>query len=322
MSHVIQPRARGRSTTTHPNIDAAVRHVDEAIATLATSQHGVATYAQLRDLGLSKRAIVARARRGLLHRRHPRVYFVGHRRTDFIAETVAATMALPDRAAACGRCAASLFGLYDRGTPVIEVVSTRRHRPLEGATVRWTRSLPDDELTTWRDIRITTPARTIVDLAEYCTEHQVAFAIHEARRLRLMTLRELRRIAQRHRTRRGARILAEAIRLHKAGSAGTRSDGEDELLRMLLEAGVPMPQVNVRVATGRGHVECDFYWPELRINVELDGSEHVLPSRRTKDAMRDQRLSRAGVEVVRFTPGFMVAAVELIKRRFESLESA
>ncbi|MCW2921946.1 MAG: hypothetical protein JWL76_1820 [Thermoleophilia bacterium] len=304
-----------------PQPSAATGHIDKAIAELALPQHGAIRYDQLIALGLSKHGIASRARRGVLHRRHPQVYFVAYRRSDFLAETSAALLAMTGVAAVCGRCAAAHYGIYDRGGSIVEVVSTMRQRLLDNVTIRWTRSLPDDELSIWRDLQITTPARTIIDLAEYCTEHQVAFAIHEARRLRLMRLAELTRLQMRHRSRHGAAILRRAIELHLAGSVGTRSGGEDELLARFRAAGIPVPRINMRVATGRGHVECDFYWPELKLNIELDGREHRLPARSRKDEARDRKLARVGIEVVRFTPAFMDAAVDTVAARFAALRA-
>lgn len=291
-------------------------HSDHAIADIASRHHGSITHAQLRELGLSDRAIKSRCDRGFLHRQHPRVYFVGHRRSDHLALAAAAVRAVTGVGAASGRCAAALMGYYDRGAPITEVVSTARHRPLQGATVHWTRQLPDDEIMTWRGIQVTTPARTIVDLADSLTEYQVAFAIHEARRLRVLKLAELLRIAARHTSRHGAGTLARAIALHRSGSAGTRSHAEDAFVLRCVRAGIPLPQVNVRVPTGRGHVECDFYWDDILLNVEIDGGEHRLPARQRKDGIRDAKLMRTGVEVARFPPGFLDAAIELVQDRF------
>jgi very-short-patch-repair endonuclease len=55
----------------------APRSVDEAIARLAATQHGVVSRAQLRDLGLGDAAIT-RVAAGRLHRLHTAVYAVGH----------------------------------------------------------------------------------------------------------------------------------------------------------------------------------------------------------------------------------------------------
>jgi very-short-patch-repair endonuclease len=45
----------------------------------------------------------------------------------------------------------------------------------------------------------------------------------------------------------------------------------------------------------------DFYAPELRLAVELDGDVHETPKRKAADARRQRRLEEMGVQVVRIT---------------------
>jgi very-short-patch-repair endonuclease len=45
----------------------------------------------------------------------------------------------------------------------------------------------------------------------------------------------------------------------------------------------------------------DFYCPEARLNVELDGFMHGHPTRRQADAQRDGFLSKRGIRVLRFS---------------------
>jgi very-short-patch-repair endonuclease len=44
----------------------------------------------------------------------------------------------------------------------------------------------------------------------------------------------------------------------------------------------------------------DFYCPEARLNIELDGFMHGLPLRRQADASRDAWLQQQGIRVLRF----------------------
>jgi len=45
----------------------------------------------------------------------------------------------------------------------------------------------------------------------------------------------------------------------------------------------------------------DFYCHEVRLNVELDGSQHYTEEGKAHDAIRDRYLQQQGIEVVRFS---------------------
>jgi very-short-patch-repair endonuclease len=78
----------------------------------------------------------------------------------------------------------------------------------------------------------------------------------------------------------------------------TRSNPERLLRRLASEAGLPEPQVNVRIL---GH-ERDFAWPPLRLAVEVDGHAfHAPRGAREVDHARDAELVLAGWRVLRFT---------------------
>lgn len=285
------------------------------IAALASPCHGIVSRDELLTLGMSPSQIQRWVQCGRLHRIHPRAYAVGHSALSFDGLVMAAQKSVGGDATAAARCAALLLGFYDRGRPLVELVSTRRHRGLDDVALRFTRNLPDGDVVRLGPLRVTTVARTIVDLAEYLTSHQVASAIHEARRLRLVRLDVIQRIADMHMTRHGMPVLRRALELHRGGSAGTRSPAEDEFLLMLLDAGVPEPCVNVHVHVGRRKYELDFAWPEIRLNIEVDGGEHDLPSRKLKDEQRDERLQAAGWTVVRIPPSFLDAGLDIALAR-------
>lgn len=45
----------------------------------------------------------------------------------------------------------------------------------------------------------------------------------------------------------------------------------------------------------------DFYCPELRLAIELDGSQHYQPDHQRYDQHRDAFLASSGIHVIRFT---------------------
>ena len=77
-----------------------------------------------------------------------------------------------------------------------------------------------------------------------------------------------------------------------------RSPGEVDLLALIREAGLPEPLTNVVVA---GEL-VDFYWPEHRLVVEVDGRRwHGLQRDMESDRQKDIRLTLAGLRPVRYT---------------------
>src|ERR1051326_2586283 len=47
----------------------------------------------------------------------------------------------------------------------------------------------------------------------------------------------------------------------------------------------------------------DIYFPNLKLAIEVDGTQHSEPKKRQHDAIRDQHLRDRGIEVWRYTAG-------------------
>ncbi len=59
--------------------------------------------------------------------------------------------------------------------------------------------------------------------------------------------------------------------------------------------------VKFRRQHGIGHYIVDFYCPEWKLVVELDGDSHFYPEAQTADTKRDSYLQSLGLRVLRFT---------------------
>ncbi|MCB0877443.1 MAG: type IV toxin-antitoxin system AbiEi family antitoxin domain-containing protein [Thermoleophilia bacterium] len=289
--------------------------IDQRIASVAARQRGMLTMRQLRACGLSTSAITKRVAAGRLHRIHPGVYAIGHCALDFEDRAMAAVL-WSRRGVACGRTTARLFGFYDRGRSTIEVLSTTRLRPLDDVAVRFSRRVPERDITCVRGIATSTPARSIAELSDDLTRFQLANAIHEMRRLRLATREDVERVAAEHLHRRGHPVIAGALLLHDRGSSGTLSGAEDRALHLVQAAGFPEPLVNVRIRLGRRQCRIDLRWPELRLCVEIDGPEHDLPRQQRIDAERDAALRALGYQVIRIPVAFVEGIVEILEPYF------
>jgi hypothetical protein len=94
----------------------------------------------------------------------------------------------------------------------------------------------------------------------------------------------------------GGPLLREVLGEH--GPLFTRSEAEVRFLGLIERAGLPVPQVNSRVA---GY-EVDFHWPEAGLVVEVDGFAYHSSARVfEQDRIRDGDLTGAGLRVIRVT---------------------
>jgi very-short-patch-repair endonuclease len=157
--------------------------------------------------------------------------------------------------------------------------------------VHHARSSALGERTRRLDLPVTTPLRTLVDVAAAPGAHSLARVVEEAQLRRLVSGAQLLAVTNRP----GATALRDAVRLEPSM---TRSEAERRLLALVERAGLPRPRTNVRVA---GH-EVDALWPRERLIAEVDG--YAFHSSRVafeRDRLRDSDLQLAGHTVLRLT---------------------
>lgn len=259
---------------------------DAWIAELATRQHGVVAWFQLRDAGITRGFVDFRLAEGRLHIIHRGVYAVGHRAVSTQGRLLAAVLALGPHAVLSHRSAGEHWSLLlDTGSAVHVTVPGRgtlaRRR---GIIVHRT---PEVDATTLDAIPVTTVARTLLDLAASVPRRTLDRAIERAEVLRLFDLSALEPLLAERRP--GVAALRAA--LAEYDDAPTRSELERRFLELCAEHGLPRPLVNVPVA---GHT-VDFLWPEQRVILETDGLEwHSARGARARDHERDADLVLAG----------------------------
>ena len=252
------------------------------------------TTAQLVQAGLGSSAISKRAANGRLHRRYTGVYAVGQPRLSQHGEWMAAILACGRGSYLASLNAAVHTKLWRRRVTGIDVLAPR-NRNLPGVRVRTYRHLDRRDVTVRAGIPTTTVPRTLVDLSDLLTPHQLANVIHEAAFRKLFDERAVRAAMTRANGRHNLHVLEQALALNAAGSAGTRSDLEDRFLALTSKSGLPEPLVNTKVQG----IEVDFHWPGLDLVVEVDGPGHTRPRTKREDDERDGRLRAAGLTVRR-----------------------
>lgn len=264
------------------------------IAALAAAQHGVVSLAQLLEAGLREEQIRSRVRRGRLHRIHRGVYAVGHPRLALPGRLWAAVLATGGPLS--HRTAAAAWDLMPWPAGPIDVTPTRHREHVAGLRVHRSRTLSLDDIT--RDpqhgLPVTTPSRTIIDLADVLTPHRLERVCHRAQQLNLLDARTLSPPPGRR-----SRALSKALAtLARAEPQITRNDAEEAFLEIVADLGLPAPLVNEPF----GPYIPDFRWPQLDLIVEIDGrGTHLTPAAFEDDRERDARLLVAGQRVLRFT---------------------
>lgn len=269
------------------------RRIDEAIAALASRQHGVVARRQLIALGLGRRAIAHRLECGRLHLIHRGVYAVGHPVLSVRGRWMAAVLAAGPGAVLSHRSAAALWAVRWTERADIEVTAPRQVEPRPGLHPHRA-VLSADEVTVVDGIPTTTPARTLLDLAAVVSRQALERALDEAEMLRLPGPHEL---LDRYPGRRGAATLRTVL-LTSRSPTPTRTELEDRFLTFLDDWGFDRPDVN-SIIEG---LEVDAVWREARLIVELDGfATHGTRRGFERDRERDRRLTAAGWRVIRLT---------------------
>lgn len=275
--------------------------IDQAIAALASRQHGIASVSQLLALGLNRQRISRRVAAGRLHRVHRGVYAVGHTALSREARWMAAVLAAGSDAALSHRSAAVFWKIWRGGEHSTEVVAPCQRTDRWNVRVHSTRRLDRNDVVRRNGIAVTSPERTIIDLAEVLEPHQLANVMHEAAHRRLLNIRRLRAAVARMVGRARLAIVKQALKLYLGGSVGTRSTLEDTCLALLRDNGIDAPDVNRRVTAGARTYELDFCWPRQRLCLEVDGHGHRRPRTRAADEERDAVLRAHGYHVIRVT---------------------
>jgi very-short-patch-repair endonuclease len=275
------------------------------IADLAERQHGVIATAQLYSLGLSETQVGTRVRNGWLHRLHRGVYAVGHRPLTRESRWMAAVLACGTDALLSHRAAAELWqirqskgGSHVPGVIDVTIPSQRGVLRRPGLVLHRIPTLQREESSIRNGIPVTTPVRTLFDLAALLPRRQLERTIDEAQRLGLCGQTELEGIVELHAGRQGAGALGRVLESHQAGSTITRSELEERFLALCRKHRLPQPEVNVPMLD----YVLDFLWRGAALVVEVDGhASHGTRGAFQADRDRDGRLAVAGYRVLRFT---------------------
>ncbi len=155
--------------------------------------------------------------------------------------------------------------------------------------------------------RVTSPARTVVDLAR-SVGLEAATVAGDAALAAGLSVAEIEDVLANAGRRPG---IAKARHVLALLDGRSESPGESRSRLALIRAGLPAPELQHEVRDGRGRVvaRCDFAWPERRTIGEFDGrikyGRLLRPGRNTEDVLfreklREDLLRDLGWQVVRW----------------------
>jgi very-short-patch-repair endonuclease len=268
-----------------------------SIAQIAAGQHGMVTRAQLREAGVGKRAIARFLDDGWLLRRHVGVYQLGVFAGPFGPEQ-AALLACGPRAVLGHWTSIGVFELGPRGNRPVEILlpgGLAGQRP--GIRPHRATALPACDVVLRHGLRVTTPARTLLDLAASTPRAVLERLTEEAQVQKLASTAELLAVIERGARRPGVRKLRAVVDLLDEPLL-TRSEAERRLIALCRAAALPLPRTNVRLAGW----EVDAVWNAQRLVVEVDGFKyHGTHPSFERDRRKDADLTLAGYRVLRLT---------------------
>jgi hypothetical protein len=277
--------------------------VDGRMDALVGTQHGVASRAQLHDLGLTVSAVRHRLRIGRLHEVEDGVYRLsGAVVTPKMLAMAAVLGGGPDAVLSHGS-AAGLLGIpgFSIEPIVITVPRTRRRRGR--GTVEQSLALFPHHCRVVDGIPCTSIARTIFDLCGTVHPKKAERTLDTELARRRVTQPALWRVLDdlAVQGRAGVVLLRSLLMARGPRYVPPESELEAEFIRLVTEHGLPAPARQIDLGNADEWVgRVDFVWREQRLVVEVDGaaSHDGLVDRR-RDAERDAALTAEGWTVVR-----------------------
>jgi hypothetical protein len=181
------------------------------------------------------------------------------------------------------------------------IIDTNR-RSAAGVHI-WEERIDDDEIGVVDGMRVTTSARTALDLTRRYPLGVAVAAVDALAQAAELKLADVELLVDRYQGRRGMKAARAALALVDGGA---QSPKETWLRLLFVSAGFPRPQTQIVVRNEWGWPEAylDMGWEEIKVAVEYDGDQHRSSrAQHVKDIRRlellDQRYGWLLVRVVR-----------------------
>ena len=278
---------------------------DEVWATLtamAAAQHGLVSADQCREAGCSPRALEHAVARNRLVRYRRRVYLVAGTPPSAYQPMLAACLATGPGSVASHLSAAWLWDFDRVRADHLEVTTLLAGaRRLAGVRTHTTAMMVGTDIDVAHGVPVTSPARTAIDVAAYLSPMLLARFVDHVRRRGHAHIDDIARHLDMlgGRGRAGTRRLRAIVAERLEGLDPGDNQREVEVVRRLMELGVPRPEQGHQAVCGRRVFVLDAAWPAAKVALEHDGFDPHGTDRTTFDAdkERDLLLREAGWEV-------------------------
>ena len=230
---------------------------------------------------------------------HPDVYISPEAEVTAITRAKAAFLWTGRNGVVAGQSAAALNKAkwVDAHQPA-EVLWRNRRSP-RGIRV-WSDEVGSDEIEVVNGIRVTTPARTALDIACRYPRDRAVAAIDSLSRATHLKMAAVDLLVERHKGRRGIRHARKVLELVDPGAESPR----ETWLRLLVtrhDFPPPKTQIPVRNEYGELIAVLDMGWEEIKLALDYEGDHHRAPSRFNKDIRRHDEVTELGWTDIRVT---------------------
>lgn len=252
---------------------------------LAEYQHGVVLTRQLRERGVTEAALSRLASSQLLVPIRRGAWCAGRRPSEWQKTVAVGLLAGPDAALSHGTAARihRFPGMPPESPPEVSVRYPRGLN-MAGVTVHRVERLDPSDVQLYRGVPVTTPARTLVDLAGTLAPRQLARAFDEGLIARSVAAGAVGGALDRTSPRRGARLLRSLVD-ERLGRSHPDSALEARVIGVL--APLQPFEVHHQLILGGELVIVDIAWPADRAALECDG--WAIHSRSRTKFDRDRR---------------------------------
>lgn len=270
----------------------------QRVTAIAEGQRGCVARRQLLAAGITPGAIGRMVAQGLLRREHLGVYSVLGGVVPLARET-AALLACGERAVLSHASAARVWGVISdpHGPVEITLASPGMGRRRPGIRLHRSGNLLLRDVRTREGLPLTSPARTLLDLAGCLDSRSLERALDEALVVRKLASRsQIMDVLDRAGGHGGAFLLRTLVTRRK--STITHSEAERRCLELIRRAGLPEPRTQVRIAG----FTVDLLWPDHRVVFEIDGYRfHTSRFAFDRDRRKDAALKAAAYDPNRLT---------------------
>jgi hypothetical protein len=237
--------------------------------------------------------------RSQFRRLHPDVYQSRDAELTAVTRAKAAYLWSGRQGVVAGQSAAALHGAkwVDNRRPA-ELLWPNRRPPTGIHT--WSGGFADDEVELIDGIRVTTPARTALDIASRYQLGKAVAAIDALARATHLKMADVELLADRYKGRRGIRSVRIVLELVDPGA---ESPKETWLRLLVIRNGFPRPKTQIPVYNEYGMLVAvlDMGWEDIKLALDYEGDHHRNPVRFNKDIRRHDDVTELGWMDIRVT---------------------